>query len=285
MNPIWKGYLKINLVMIPVKMYNATKSVSFQFHLLHKDCGTRIKEEITCPKHEKRLSRDEVVRGYQYGKDEYVLISPEDLEKARKENENTMEIVAFVDDREVDPIYYSDSHYFVPDGKPAEEAFVVFLKAMAEEKKTALARAVLRNREHLFSIHPHEGSMLAFTLHYAEEIQDIKSIGEIQKLAKQQVDQKALTMAKTLIQTVGGEFSPEDFVDEYTQTLTKIIKAKIEGKEIQIAPRVEKAKVINLMEALEKSVGAKAAAGKTSQRHAATAGTRKEKSAPRRKTA
>jgi DNA end-binding protein Ku len=285
MNPIWKGYLKINLVMIPVKMYNATKSISLQFNLLHKDCGTRIKEEIVCPKHEKRLSRDEVVRGYRYGKDEYVLITPEDLEKARKENENMMEIIAFVEDRKVDPVYYSDSHYFVPDGKPAEEAFVVFLKAMAEEKKTALARAVLHNRERLFSIRPYEGAMIAFTLHYAEEVQDAKSLGDLAKLAKQQVDQKALTMAKTLIQTTGGDFSPEEFVDEYTQTLTEIIKAKIEGKEIQIAPRVEKAKVINLMEALERSVGAKAAAGKAVQRGTATAGARKEKSVARRKTA
>jgi DNA end-binding protein Ku len=250
----WSGYIKLSLVTIPVKMYNTVAKKKIQFHLLHKACKNRIKQEKVCPVCDKTLTADEIIRGYEYAKDSYVLITDEDLEKAKKESTEAIEILKVVDDRQINPIYYSESHYLVPDGKIGVEAFAIFHKAMLETEKTALAKVVIRNQEHLLAIKPQDGALIAYTLHFPEEIQDIDSIEESKPVKKVEINPKSLAMAKDILQNMSGDFKPEEYTDEYAEAILQLAEAKSRGEEIKVEPRVARANVINLMDALKKSV-------------------------------
>jgi DNA end-binding protein Ku len=256
MRAIWKGYLKCSLVTIPIKMFTATTKRPLQFHLYHKECGSRINQENVCPVCGKTLSPEEIVKGYQYGKDLHVVLTEEDFQKARKESSDCMEILKFVDDRQINPIYYTDAAYLAPDGAAGAEAFAIFHRAMAETGKTAVARAVMRNREYLYNLRPYNGAFIAFTLHYPQEIRPVTEIGELEEIKQVKVNEANLEMAKTIIGHLSGDFVPADYRDEHIETLLEIIRAKAEGKEVAVEPRVEREKVINLMEALKKSVTA-----------------------------
>ncbi len=254
MKAIWKGYLKCSLVTIPVKLFSATTSRTLQFHLYHEKCGSRVRQENVCPVCNETLSNDEIVKGYQYGKDMHVVLTEQDFEKAQKESTDTIEIMEFVKEEQINPIYYTGSYYLAPDGPVGAEAFAIFHRAMQETGKTAVARVVMRNREYLYNIRPHHGAFIAFTLHYPEEIRDVGEIEEAGATARVKVSDDNLGLAKTLIQRMSRDFVPGEFKDEYTETLLKVIRAKAEGKEVKVEPRVERAKVVNLMEALKRSV-------------------------------
>jgi DNA end-binding protein Ku len=256
MRPIWKGYLKCSLVTIPIKMFAATIKRPLEFHLYHKACGSRIHQENVCPVCAKTLNPDEIVKGYQYGKDLHVTLTEEDFQKARKESTDFIEILKFVDAAQINPIYYADASYLAPDGAAGAEAFAVFLQAMAETGKTAVARAVMRNREYLYNLRPYQGAFIAFTLHYPQEIRDAAEIVESAAADQVKVSDANLEMAKTIIGHLSGDFVPADYRDEHTEVLLEIIRAKAEGQEIAVEPRVERAKVVNLMEALKESVAA-----------------------------
>jgi DNA end-binding protein Ku len=272
MKAIWKGYLKCSLVTIPIKMYNAVSRRAIQFHLLHKDCGAKIKQEMVCPRHHRTLAPEEVVKGYQYGKDLHVIITEAELSQAQKESTDTIEILKFVAGDQIHPIYYADAHYLVPDGAAGVEAFALFHQAMGETGQTALAKVILRNREHLLNIRPFKGAFIAFTLHFPEEIQDLNQIEESQELGKVALQPESLEMARTIMAHLSGDFVPEQYMDEYTRTLLSIIRAKAEGKEFKVEPRAEKEKVVSLMEALKRSVEQVEAGAKVARKPMARAG-------------
>jgi DNA end-binding protein Ku len=255
MRTIWKGYLKISLVTIPVKMYNATtKRRPIQFNQLHEACNTRIQEKKYCPKCDKTLSNDEIVKGYRYGKDAYVIMEDEDFQKAQMEGSDAIDVFKFVGHDAISPIFYVNAHYLVPDGKAGLETFALFRKGMEDEKKNAMGKIVMRNRESLLTIGPYDGTLIAYTLHYGEEILDHRKILDPEEVEDVKVDKKSLDMAKNIIENLSGDFTPEAHEDEYTKTLREIIEAKVQGEEIEIGPREEEGKVINLMEALKQSV-------------------------------
>ncbi|HEX16136.1 MAG TPA: Ku protein [Deltaproteobacteria bacterium] len=281
MRAVWKGYLKCGLVTIPVKLYNAVKKHTIQFSLLHKECGTKIKQQRVCPTCGRVVSNEELVRGYQYGKDRWIVVTDEEIERAKKETTDALEIVKFVADDAIPPLYYSDAHYLAPDGEVAKEAFALFHRAMRETGKVALAKVVMRNREQLMALRPFDGSLLALTIHYAEEILDMREIEGLGGLEEVKVDQAALEMAKALIENLSGEFEPEQYHDEYTQTLLEIIKAKAEGQEVKVEPKAEAAKVIDLMEALKQSLMATGA--EVPKKEVAVAGKRRTKTSRRAK--
>jgi DNA end-binding protein Ku len=271
MKAIWKGYLKCSLVTIPVKLYTATTKRGLQFHLYHEKCGSQIRQENICPVCRQTLTNDEIVKGYQYGKDVHVVLTDADFEKARKESTDTIEVMKFVEEHQINPIYYTDSYYLAPDGKVGAEAFAVLHRAMQETGRTAVAKVVMRNREYLYNIRPYHGVFIAFTLHYPDEIRRADEIDEAAALENIPVSTDNLGMAKTLIAHLSADFIPEQYRDGYTQTLLQIIRAKAEGKEIKVEPRVEREKVINLMEALKRSV---AETGKAPKKAMARAGRR-----------
>jgi DNA end-binding protein Ku len=272
MRAIWKGYLKCSLVTIPIKMFSATTKRPLQFHLYHKACGSRIQQETVCPVCGKTLSPEEIVKGYQYGKDLHVVLTEEDFQKAQKESTETIDILKFVEADQINPIYYTEAYYLAPDGAAGAEAFAIFQRAMAETGKTALARAVMRNREYLYNIRPDNGAFIAFTMHYPQEIRPLAEIEATEEIKKIKVSGDNLEMAKTIIGHLSGDFVPEDYRDEYRETLLAIIRAKAEGKEVTAEPKVEREKVISLMEALKKSVTATAGGGAPKKKMARAGG-------------
>jgi DNA end-binding protein Ku len=284
MRAIWKGYLKCSLVTIPVKMYHAISRTIPQFHFYHEACGSRIRQENVCPVCHRALEDEEIVRGYQYGKDLHVVITDQDLQQAQKESTDTIEVLKFVDDRQIHPIYYTDAHYLAPDGQAGAEAFAVFHQAMAATHKSAVARVVMRHREYLYNIRPYNGAFVAFTLHYPEEIRSVKEVEDSGDFKGIQLREDNLEMAKTIIQHLSGDFVPAEYQDEYTRTLLEIIRAKAEGKELKVEPRVEREKVINLMEALKRSVEV-TESGPGLKKEMARAGRREKRAEPKRKPA
>jgi DNA end-binding protein Ku len=261
MKAIWRGYLKCSLVTIPVKLFHAVTQQTPRFELLHRECGTKIRQERICPKCHLTLAPEDLVRGYRYGKDLFVEVTDADLQKAAKESSNLLEIVRFVDQAQIHPIYYADSHYLAPDGEAGVEAMALFHTAMAETGTSALARIILRNREHLLALKPYQSTLLAFTLHYPAEIVPVAGLTELAALQKVAANPDGLGMAKTMIQYLKGDFTPQDYHDDYTETLLALIKAKAAGEEFQVEPQKEAKKVVSLMEALQKSVAQAASQG------------------------
>jgi DNA end-binding protein Ku len=282
----WKGYLKFRLVTIPIKMYGAiTAKKTVPFHLLHEKCKSRIRHQNFCPTDGRVVSDEEIVRGYEYGKDMYVIVTDEEIEKAKMESTEVIEVLKMVKDDQIGPIYYSGSHYLAPDGKVAAEAFVLFLRAMEDAGRTALARVVLRNREHLFAIKPYNGALIAYGLHYYEQIIGMDGIEGLEGLEKIKVDAENLKMARDLIKNMSGDFIPDEFADQYNRTLLEIIREKAEGGEIKTTPRVEGAKIINLMEALKKSVREAEHKPEKAKKGMATAGLKRPPGPGRKKEA
>jgi DNA end-binding protein Ku len=281
MKTVWKGYLRFSMVTIPVRMYSAlNRRETIRFNMLHKVCGTRISQHNYCPECNKELKSEDIIRGYNYGKNDYVQVTDEEIRKARKESTETIDIMKFVDDNQISPIFYSDAHYLVPDGKAGTDAFSLFKKAIEKTNKAALAKVVIRNREHLFSIKPHDGALVAYTLHYPKEIRGLDDLEEVEKVGAVKVDEQSLSLAVQLIDNLSGDFKADEIVDEYSNALMDIINAKAEGKEYKVE-RKERKKVVNLMDALRQSVKETGAAPAKSTRTMETGKT----AARRKKTA
>jgi DNA end-binding protein Ku len=252
MRAIWKGHIRLNFVMIPIKVFRATQPKGIQFHNLHKTCHTRLKNQRYCPQCSTVVEINEVVRGYEYAKEKYVVVEEEYLEKVSLPSTHVIDIVQFVDSKGLDPIYFYEPHYVAPDGEVAREAYALLRTIMKEKGRVALAKVVMANKEHLVAIRPYNNAIVMSTMLYPEEIikaEELENIDGTIKLGKEE-----LKLATTLAESITKKFHPEEFKDEYTRQLLEIINAKIAGKEVVVAPRAEVGKVINLMEALRKSV-------------------------------
>ena len=253
MKATWSGFIRIGLVTIPVKLYPAVVKRAISFHLIHKDCGSRIKYLKYCPRCDKVLQDEDIVRAYFLDKEHYVIITDEELASLKLASTDTIEIKSFVDEREIPPIYFADAHYLLPDGQGAEEAFSVFYKAMEETKRAALGEAVIRQREYPFLIKPYEGKFLASTLHF---YQDVIRAEDLKVDVESKADPRYLEMAKMLIETLSGSFRPETLKDHYAEALLRLVEAKAKGEKFEFKAAEEKAKVVSLMEALEASLKA-----------------------------
>ncbi|MBW1992106.1 MAG: Ku protein [Deltaproteobacteria bacterium] len=287
MRAIWKGYLKFSLVSIPVKMYTAVTRRGLSFDLLHKECGTKIKQERYCPHCQRVVSSEELVRGYKYGKDLYIPVTEEDFAKAEKESTDALEILKFVDEGDIPPIYYADSHYLVPDGQAGVEAFALLHRTLKDLHKSAVAKVVMRHREYIFALRPCNGALIAYTLHFPEEIMALDQVAEAREVPQVKVDEKSLRLAKTLVANLSGRFIPEEYTDDYSRTLLNLIRAKAEGQEYQVEAKPEGEKVISLMEALEalrRSVELAAGKAPLPKKGMATAGHRRREARKKRKT-
>lgn len=252
MRPTWKGFLKLSLVNIPVRMYPAARSQSLSFNQIHKECNSRLKYDKRCPTCERSVSSDEIVKGYQYAKEQYVIMDDEDFTKVRLDSTKSINIVQFVERGEVDPLYYHGSHYVVPDGPVAVESFATILRAAEEKERIALARVVMNGKEQVVAIRPRDKVFVMSALYYANEVRGLSGIEELE--AEPEVNPEELALATQLIDSITKPFHPEEFEDNYRNALLEIIKAKAEGKEIVEPPEVETGKVINLMDALKTSL-------------------------------
>ncbi|HEX5263857.1 MAG TPA: Ku protein [Phenylobacterium sp.] len=248
----WKGYLKLSLVSCPVKLFPATSSSAgkISFNLLHKDTMNRVQQKYHDPELGE-IDRADLVKGYQFEKDKYVVVTAEELEEIEVESSKTVDIDGFVDAGAVDPIYFDSTYYLAPDGPIAEETFAVILDAMKQAGKVAVARIVLSGRERQVTIQPITDGFRLTTLRAAKEIREPASALEPLK-AKYSPDM--LAMAGQIIGAKQMDFDPNAFEDRYEEALLTLVKSKISGGQPIITKAPERGNVVNLMDALRASI-------------------------------
>jgi DNA end-binding protein Ku len=250
--PTWKGYLKISLVNIPVKVFPATDAAAtLSFNQLHGACQTRIQQKRWCPACQKEVPNTDIVKGYEFEKGRYVVIGEEDIEKVRVESTRVISLEKFTDDTEVDPIYLERPYYLAPDGPVARDAFAVIREGM--KGKAGIGKVALYGREYLVKVQPRERGLVMYTLRHANEIRSMDAIDELADMPAT-VKPDEVRLAQQVMATFDGELDFDSYRDEYQVGLREIIDAKIEGREI-VAQEVEAPpKVVNLMDALRKSL-------------------------------
>ena len=248
----WKGYLKLSLVSCPVKLYSATSSSAgkISFNLLHKKTLNRVQQKYHDPELGE-IERADLVKGYQFEKDKYVVVTPEELDAIEIESSKTIDIDGFVDAGAIDPVYLDSPYYLVPDGPIAEETYAVILEAMRKAKQVAVARIVLSGRERLVAIDPIAEGLRLTTLRTAKEVREPASAFEKLNV---KLAPDMLNMAAQIIAQHKMKFDPETFEDRYEDALMTLVKSKISGGEPVITKAPERGNVVNLMDALRRSI-------------------------------
>src|SRR5438270_5277205 len=249
---VWKGHLTFGLVTIPVRLFSAARSETISFNLLHKDDHSRIRQVTYCQKEDKPIARTETVKGYEYEKDHYVVIDDEDIKKVAPKTARVMEILEFVKADQVDPIYLEASYYVAPD-EGGEKAYALLFTALKDSGYYAVAKVAMHNREHIIVMRPGLKGIVSHTMYYQDEIRQVEEFRTDTSLVKD----KELAMAKMLISSLEAEFEPQKYHDTYRDNLQKLIEAKIEGRKVVATPSEHVAPVIDIMEALKKSLAEK----------------------------
>jgi DNA end-binding protein Ku len=254
--PIWRGYLQLSLVTCPVAMFAANHDRgSLHFNLINPKTGNRIRMITQDAETEEELSRKDLVKGYEFKKDTYIVLTDEDFESARVESSSTMKVDKFVDTASIDPIYYDASYYLAPDGKAGKDVYAVLRDAIAETGKMALARVVIARRERAVGIVPMGNGLVAHTLH---EERDLNKPAEVfDDVPAGKSDPEMVKLAKQLIEQQTGKYDPADVEDRYEGRLREVIDAKLKGEGIPPMDEEEpdRGNVIDLMSALRKSLG------------------------------
>jgi DNA end-binding protein Ku len=282
--PYWTGFLKLSLVTIAVRLYTAaTERERIRFHMIHEPTGERVRQQLVVPG-TGPVERDEIVKGYEYEKGHYVTVEPDDLKRLRLETTDTIDITEFVDD--VDPIYFDAPYYLVPDGSVAEEGYRVIREALRESGKVAIGQVVVGGHERIVAIQPLKTGLLANSLRYEDEIR--KPDEFFNTIAADAVDEDELAMMQQIIKRKTRSFDPGKFTDHYQTAVRELIEKKLEGKLPEKAPERKQAQVINLMDALKRSLAQEEKSGGAAPRRPASRTERepaKAKSAPRGKKA
>lgn len=252
---IWSGAISFGLVNVPIKMYSAVSRKTVRFHQLHSQTGNRIAQKRVDPETDEEVPYENIVKGFELTKDNYVLIAPDELEALDPEATRTIDIEEFVDLDEIDPIYYDHPYYLVPD-KAAGKAYGLLLEAMERSGKVAIARVVLRSKEYLVAVRPKDGVLLMSTMVFNDEVvtpQELDGLPSEKELA---VTDKEVKMAQQLIESLSSHFDPSQFKDEYREKVLSLIERKAEGEEVahSVPPLGRKTKVPDLMAALEASL-------------------------------
>jgi DNA end-binding protein Ku len=276
----WKGFIRLSLVSVPVEGYTASASGETQITLnqLHDECGARIRYKKVCEVHGE-VTNDEIVMGYQYAKDQYAVIDPEELDKLRSEADRSINVDRFVDPSTIDPTYYAGkTYYLAPNGKAGEKPYALLNRAMSEENVVGLAQVVISNREQLVALRPVGKLLVISVLNYSA---NVRQPDEYEKLLHDgEVSPQELKLAKTLISATHMEDPElEGFQDLYNERLSALVEAKVEGHEVATSPQHSPTPVINLMDALRASVQkrAKAAPKKVKQKPSRRISTQKRR--------
>jgi DNA end-binding protein Ku len=249
---IGSGTISFGLVNIPVRMYTAASSAGVSFNLLHAKCGSRIRQQTFCPVDNQVVDRAELVKGYEFAKDQYVRVTDDELKALEGEASKLIDIAEFVPLDRVDPIYFEKTYFLGPD-KGGEKAYRLLADAMTASGRVALAKFVMRGKESLVLIRAAQDGLMLHTMYFADEV---RSFGEIDKGQSAKIKDGEMALAQQLIDGLSNpEFEPERYADEYRDRVMALINGKVEGKEITAAgPPVQRAQVIDLMEALKESL-------------------------------
>ncbi len=251
MHTIWKGAISFGLVNIPIKLYAATEDKDVKLRSLHKEDHSPIKYEKVCPACEKSLSMDDIVKGYEYEKGKFVVLQDKDLEELKTEESKTVEIIDFVDLKEIDPIFFNRSYYLGPSengGKP----YALLKQAMEDSGKIGIAKINIRSKQHLAVVRVYENGLVLETIFFPDEVRDANHVPGLPDNVE--LNQKELKMAIQLIEQLTAPFEPEKYQDDYREALMDVIQQKISGEEIKVAKKAPKKNVADLMEALQASI-------------------------------
>jgi DNA end-binding protein Ku len=250
--PTWKGYLKISLVNIPIRVFPATDAAAtISFNQLHRECRTRIQQKRWCPACQVEVPNTDIVKGYEFEKGKYVVMEEDDLAKVRSESTRVINIVQFADAKLIDPVYVERPYYLAPDGTVASEAFAVMREGMAG--KAAIGKLALYGREYLVAIQPRENGLVMYTLRHASEVRAMSAIDEL-KTVPAKIKPDEVKLARQVISNFETEGDLTQYKDDYQTELRKMIDAKIAGEDIVAPVEDEAPKVVNLMEALRQSL-------------------------------
>jgi DNA end-binding protein Ku len=246
---VWKGHLTFGLVSFPVRLFSAARGETISFNLLHKQDHSRIKQVIYCQAEDKAIPRSELVKGYEYEKDHYVEVDDEEIKKVAPKTARVMELLEFVKAEQVDPIYLESSYYMAPD-EGGEKPYALLFQALRETKYFGIAKVAMHNREHIVILRPNGKGVVLHTMFYADEIRQVDEF----RTDTSQVKEKELALAKMLIDSLTAEFEPQKYQDTYRTNLQAMIQAKLEGQQVVATPTPHIAPVIDIMEALKKSL-------------------------------
>jgi DNA end-binding protein Ku len=254
---IGSGTISFGLVSIPVKLYSAAVSANVTFNMLHAKCGSRIKQQTFCPVDQVVVDRNELVRGYEFAKDQYVRVSDEELKSLEGEESKVIDIAEFVPLTQVDPIFFEKTYYLGPD-KGGDKAYRLLAETMAKANRVAVARFIMRGKESLVLVRPAQDGLMLHTMYFADEVRDF---GEIDKGKSAKVQEREGELARKLVEELSTEeFKPEQYRDEYRERVLDMVNQKVEGKEITtVAAEAPRSQVIDLMEALKESLAKRAA--------------------------
>jgi len=246
----WKGFITFGLISIPVKLYPAARSTRIRLHQFHKVCKTRLRQPLFCPKCNRIVERSEVIKGYEYEDGKYALIDPDEIKKITPETARAMEILAFVKESEIDPLFFDSSYFIVPDDA-GKKAYKLLLKTMEDKNRVAIAKLTMFQREYTVFFRPYDHGIALHTMYFANEIREAPGYGETDsvKLLPQEIK-----LADQLVDNLSEEFQLKKYHDEFETRLRALIEAKEKGRSIAVTPRTERAPVIDIRTALKKSL-------------------------------
>ncbi len=251
----WKGYLKLSLVSCPVALFPASSErEKISFNQINKKTGNRIRYRKVDAETEEEVDSSDIIKGYEVGKGQYIEIEPEELEAIAIESKRTIEIDEFVPKKEIDELYLNSPYYLVPDGEVGQQAFAVIREAIRKEGMVALGRVVFTSREHMIALEPRGKGLLGITLRYPYEVR--KEEEYFEDIPDEKIPKDMLELASHIVETKSGHFKPEEFEDHYEDALKELLKKKQAGEKIEAPKERPPAKVINLMDALRRSVEA-----------------------------
>ncbi len=247
---VWKGHLTFGLVSLPVKLFSAARSETVSFNQLHAADHSRVKQVLYCQAEDKPVERRDLVKGYEYEKDKYVVVQEEDIKKAAPASSRTMEILEFVKTDQVDPVYYESSYYMAPD-EAGEKPYALLFEALRRSGYVGIAKVAMHNREHIVILRPGRKGILLHTMYYEDEMRKVEEFRTDTALVKD----KELELATTLISSLAAEFEPVKYKDSYRENLMAMIQAKVQGKQVVETPAAQQlAPVVDIMEALKASL-------------------------------
>jgi DNA end-binding protein Ku len=255
----WKGFITFGLISIPVKLFPAARSSRVGLHQLHAVCKTRLRQPLFCPSCNRIVERSEVVKGYEYEDGKYVVIDPEEIKKITPESARAMEILAFVKESEIDPLFFDSSYFLVPEDQ-GKKAYKLLLKTMEDKDRVAIAKLTMHQREYTVFLRPYDHGIALHTMYFANEIREAPGYGKTDNV---KITPQEIKLADQLVDNLSEEFQLKKYHDEFETRLRALIDAKQKGRDITATPRPERAPVIDMMTALKKSLERTAGARKS----------------------
>jgi DNA end-binding protein Ku len=258
---VWKGSLSFGLLTIPIRLFTAARSERMNLHQIHQGCKTRLRQPLFCPTCERYVERSEVIRGYEHDDSQYVLVEDEELKKITPHSGRTMEIVAFVKEKQIDPIYFDSSYFALPEND-SEKAYALLLKALEDKNRAAIATVTMHQREYTVFIRPGDHGLTVHTMFFDNEIRRVEGYGKVDENILFHLKPQEIKLAEQLVETLSEDFEPSKHHDTFQQNLRTLIESKQKGRTFVEEPKPGRAPVIDMMEAVKRSVRQSEAANK-----------------------